>query len=52
VKGLNEMVIKKDSQELINEMKQLEKVEYGLKELITGLLIGIIIGFILAVLFL
>ena len=40
------------SKELIKEMQRLEEVEYGLKELITGLLIGIIIGFILAVLFL
>ena len=34
--------------ELIREIERLEQIEYGLKELITGLLIGIIIGFILA----
>lgn len=45
------MVKKKDSM-LIQELKKLEQVEYGTKELIHGLLIGIIIGFFLAMFFL
>lgn len=40
------------SKELEREIQKLEEVEYGLKELITGLLIGIIIGFLLAVILL
>jgi len=40
---------KKPSKELASEIARLEEIEYGLKELITGLLIGIIIGFLLAV---
>ena len=35
------------------EMRKIEEeIQYGTKELITGLLIGIIIGFIIAALFL
>jgi hypothetical protein len=40
------------SRELEKEIQKLEEVEYGIKELITGLLIGIIIGFLLAVILL
>jgi len=40
------------TKELEKEIQKLEEVEYGLKELITGLLIGIIIGFLLAVILL
>ena len=46
------MAKEKNNKEILQEMQRLEEVEYGLKELITGLLIGVIIGFILAVLFL
>lgn len=34
--------------ELVKEIERLEEIEYGLKELITGLLIGMILGFLLA----
>lgn len=37
----------KDSK-LMHEIKKLEEIEYGTKELIHGLLIGVVIGFILA----
>ncbi|MFO8016196.1 MAG: hypothetical protein R6U32_03765 [Candidatus Woesearchaeota archaeon] len=42
------MAKQKRSKELSRDIERLEEIEYGLKELITGLLIGIIIGFILA----
>jgi len=38
----------KDTSKLIQAIKKLEETEYGTKELIHGLLMGIIIGFILA----
>ena len=44
--------IKKDNSIIIQELKKLEDVEYGTKELIHGLLIGIVIGFFLAMFFL
>ena len=43
------MAKERPSKELVREIERLEEIEYGLKELITGLLIGIIIGFLLAV---
>jgi len=30
------------------EVEQMEEIEYGLKELVHGILIGVVIGFILA----
>ena len=39
-------------QELIQELERIEEIEYGTKELIHGVLIGIIIGFFLAMLLL
>ena len=42
----------KDTKNLIQAIKKLEETEYGTKELIHGLLMGIIIGFILAMFFL
>ena len=42
----------KKSKDVVRELQRLEEIEYGLKELVTGLLIGIIIGFILAVILL
>jgi len=44
--------VKRDNSKLIQELKKLEEVEYGTKELIHGLLIGIVIGFFLAMFFL
>lgn len=43
---------KKETSKLVQELKRLEEVEYGTKELIHGLLIGIVIGFFLAMFFL
>lgn len=40
------------SKELVKEIERLEEIEYGIKELLTGLLLGIIIGFMLAVILL
>lgn len=45
------MVAGKDKQ-LLKEIKRLETVEYGMKEFIHGLLIGLIIGFFLAMMLL
>jgi len=45
------MVIKikgKNTTKLVQAINKLEETEYGTKELIHGLLMGIIIGFILA----
>jgi len=42
----------KSAKDLEKEIERLEEIEYGLKELITGLLIGVIIGFLLAVILL
>lgn len=42
----------KSSKELEKEIERLEEIEYGLKELITGFLLGIIIGFLIAVIIL
>lgn len=38
----------KETSKLIGEIKKLEETEYGTKELIHGLVMGIVIGFILA----
>ncbi len=38
----------KETKKLMKAIKNLEETEYGTKELIHGLLMGIIIGFILA----
>ena len=40
--------LEKLEREKISEIRQLEEIEYGIKELIHGLLLGIIIGFMLA----
>ena len=41
-----------ENEKIIQEIKKLEEREYGTKELIHGLLLGIIIGFLLALLLL
>ncbi|MDP7115892.1 MAG: hypothetical protein QF915_02445 [Candidatus Woesearchaeota archaeon] len=46
------MVAKKSNQKILTELKRIEAVEYGLKEFIHGVLIGLIIGFFLAMIFL
>ena len=38
----------KKEEALENEVRHMEEVEYGLKELIHGIIIGIILGFALA----
>ena len=39
---------KKGEKEIIKEIEQLETIEYGLKEFIHGILIGMVLGFIVA----
>lgn len=39
---------KKPSKEVLDELRHIEEVEYGTKELVHGVLIGIVIGFFLA----
>ena len=46
------MVAKKANPKIMAELKKIEAVEYGLKEFIHGILIGLIIGFFLAMIFL
>ncbi len=40
----------KKKQDLIQAIKKIEETEYGIMELIQGLAIGIIIGFVIAML--
>jgi F0F1-type ATP synthase assembly protein I len=39
---------KLSDKEVVREIKKLEEIEYGIKELMTGIFIGLIIGFFLA----
>ncbi len=41
-----------ENDKLLSELQRLEEVEYGVKELIHGILIGIIVGFLIALLLL
>ena len=45
---MNKKKIKNLKRKKIDEIRQLEEIEYGLKELIHGLVLGVIIGFALA----
>ena len=45
---MNKKKIKNLKRKKIDEIRQLEEIEYGLKELIHGLVLGGIIGFALA----
>ena len=45
---MNKKKIKNLKRKKIDEIRQLEEIEYGLKELIHGLGLGVIIGFALA----
>jgi len=43
-----EKVLEVQEEKLDAEIKHMEEVEYGVKELIHGILIGTVIGFVLA----
>jgi F0F1-type ATP synthase assembly protein I len=47
MKKIQKELLKKE-ENLEKEIRDMENVEYGIKELIHGILIGIIVGFVIA----